>query len=255
MRLRLRLLRVVGCLLSFVCHPVWPSADAPIAAFPAPHLLHHPFACPPASVTASVSPGTEAAAAWEALRGEAGLMVQVVVPKTGSTALKYSLAPAWKALFGGPNVSAVPFLAGDCEAPHNDHHERCVSQRTFPCVGMPVRRGLGGAGAVPQRDVGYRCTFHPPSQHLSWAELRRGFLPERGIDLGALRPTIIVVVLREPVARVASEFHQCVPSVHPTKRALIVQVPVCSHRARLSQVAARLVLRLVLLAGTGRDEG
>ena len=162
-------------------------------------------------------------------REEPAIILQVVIPKTGTTSWKYSMKPYWDVLFGGVseeehvraaqallalNSSAssslsssssppppptlhggVPFLAGACENPHHDGMRRCcTSQMLFPCDRK-------------------RCAFRSPSHHLAFSEIKDGFLPERGLAHFMTMPVytrtvMFFTILREPVSRVISEFHQ-----------------------------------------------
>jgi len=131
-------------------------------------------------------------------------MVQVVLPKTGSTTLKNLLGPRWR-LLERSNASLTgppPLLAGDCETPARKKRgfrrgatNLCVTDRTAPC-----------SSRAGTRD----CRFAAIANHLSYSEAVRGFLGERGIfDLmpPATRRLVIFTVLRPPLARVASEYH------------------------------------------------
>jgi hypothetical protein len=129
---------------------------------------------------------------------DAGILFQVVIPKTGSTTLKYTSGLLWNELFRLKNSSfteSLPFLAGDCGNPLKDHMSKCVSM--IPCVDEK------------QQEVG-RCHFHNPSNHLSRTEISHGYLLERNIDLIKIPTHLIrfVTMLRQPVDRVASEFYQ-----------------------------------------------
>jgi hypothetical protein len=140
-------------------------------------------------------------AALQAMNETGTLIVQVTIPKCGTTALKFILKYAWLKLFHSSNITIVkslPYLAGDCESPKSDGMENCVAHRNFPCL------------ATPRNKKGeHSCMFRPASNHLGLSELR-GFLAERGIDLRSIpRPRLVFLsVFREPTARVASEFFQ-----------------------------------------------
>ena len=85
------------------------------------------------------------------------LVLQVVIPKTGTTSLRYTLKPFWDLLFANVSdeenaaaaknlansagnstfLSFPPFLAGDCESPKHDGMRRCCSSKWFPCIQGP----------------------------------------------------------------------------------------------------------------------
>jgi len=140
------------------------------------------------------------AAALGAMNSSGTLIFQVTIPKCGTTALKFILRHAWLKLFRSANttmVKALPFLAGDCEAPKSDAMENCVANRNFPCLATPANNENGH----------HECLFRPPSNHLGFSETR-GFLAERGINLESIprQRLVYLTVLRDPMARVASEF-------------------------------------------------
>jgi hypothetical protein len=166
------------------------------------------------------------------------LIVQTVIPKCGTTAMRLSLRRYWEHLliddddasvqmgaqallgtFSGSNTSSpprngtsssqpMPFLAGDCGSPHMDKMKRCITNKFFPCL----RGRTSTARSRPQQNEtkrNGRCRYHFPEHHISYSELMTGFLPERGIRLNADDPRVVYfTIFREPVARVVSEFYQ-----------------------------------------------
>lgn len=144
----------------------------------------------------------------------------MVIPKTGTTAMKLALAPVWRALSALNNSSApgtttadhsaaenhrrvtvgaatlggeaaitpqgaaygLPFMAGDCGAARYDGVQRCVGNHNFPCLAAAATARKATTATTPAAvPVAWRCHFHPPEQHLAAQELLGGFLGERGV--------------------------------------------------------------------------
>ena len=133
-------------------------------------------------------------------------------------------------------ASGLPFLAGNCGAPHNDGVERCVGSRFFPCL-TPAPPPAAAVTATSTNAVvlASRCRFRPPEQHLTATEVMWGFTGERGLSfwsqvlkqqqgeqrereqlppLSSLQPfastqprVMTFTMLRSPANRVISEFH------------------------------------------------
>ena len=135
------------------------------------------------------------------------LIVQVVIPKCGTTTLKQGLRPVWDKLFASTNQSlaeSLPFMAGDCEGGKHDGMQRCIIseyRNNFPCI---AKKNFG------LNDIarGHGCIYHSASNHLTYSEIKDGFLRERGIYLAAMPRERLVyhTILREPTDRVASEY-------------------------------------------------
>lgn len=126
-----------------------------------------------------------------------GLIVQVVIPKTGTTAFKFSLGPLWQRLFNldknmnSSQLAPFPFMAGDCDHVRQDHMATCITgNKIFKC--------LNG-----------RCHCHPPPNHITFTEIVNGYLAERGISYFTIprNRVAIVTILRNPIDRVVSEYH------------------------------------------------
>lgn len=127
---------------------------------------------------------------------DSGLIFQVVIPKTGTTALKFSSGVVWRDLFMKNRtnlLSKLPYLAGDCDHPKKDGMERCVTSKLFPC-GKGVRS----------------CRSQHPASHITYSEMRDHFLRERGISIDSFTAGRVtyMVVARDPAERVVSEYYQ-----------------------------------------------
>lgn len=130
--------------------------------------------------------------------------------------------------------AGLPFLAGNCGAPHNDGVERCVGNRFFACLTSAAAEKSSTAAAAAadgtsaSAKLAPRCRFHPPEQHLTATEVMWGYMGERGLSfwprvltqqqpliapsslqgLAITQPrAVIFTMLRSPASRVISEFH------------------------------------------------
>lgn len=142
---------------------------------------------------------------------ENGLIIQPVIPKTGSTTLRHIMAPIWKYIFSHPEwFTSQPYLAGSCFAPKL--MANCMINQNFPCI-VPIdeTRPLDRIDSNQGR-YELRCSLGFPINHLALSEIKNGFLYERGLNMSFLNQRIpnkvfYVTVLRHPIKRVASEFY------------------------------------------------
>jgi hypothetical protein len=132
-----------------------------------------------------------------------GLVMQTVIPKCGTTSMLTAMASTWEYIYGNQqDFPAIPYFAGNCKQVLYDKVEKCFSKNNGFNISPPWGDNI--FKCAPSR-----CKYHTIDNHLSLSEIKQGYMVELGIDINLMSISHVyyITILRNPIYRVASEYH------------------------------------------------